>query len=241
MKRVTDKLQRHPAPGGSDNPQDLVRVRPGVTGHQRVTEQEPRRLPSPGQGIPDGRGFRRRRPPRRRSQEQRRRAATAASLCCTLHGWRASGSASLRRAAVTLRRGAGTSRKRSMAGGAGRDEDGARHDYQAGDPGHAMTINAGPRADKDPVPVSSSAAGRAPNCGLARSRPRLAHRPGPPGHHRAPRRAGTGRPGPDPDSNTHPASVRPGTPVGGRFRPGKETCPMIRTRITAGQSPTMTG
>ena len=29
--------------------------------------------------------------------------------------------------------------------------------------------------------------------------------------------------------------------AGGRFRQGKETSPVIRTRVTAGQSPTMTG
>jgi hypothetical protein len=53
--------------------------------------------------------------------------------------------------------------------------------------------------------------------------------------------AGTGRRGPDPDSNTHPPSVRPGTPAGGRFWQGTQTCPLIRTRVTAGQSRTMTG
>jgi hypothetical protein len=31
-----------------------------------------------------------------------------------------------------------------MARRTGRDEDNAHRDYQAGDPGHAMTINAGP-------------------------------------------------------------------------------------------------
>jgi len=41
----------------------------------------------------------------------------------------------------------------------------------------------------------------------------------------------------DPDSNTHPASV----PAGDWFRQGQETCPVIRTRVTAVQSPTMTG
>jgi len=152
MKRMTGKPQRHPAPGGSDNPQDLVRERLGVTGHQRVTEQEPRRLSSLGEGIPDGRGIRRRRPPRRGPQQQRRRAATAAGIRGTLHGRRASRSASLRSADVALRRGAGTSRQRSMARGAGRDEHSARRDYQAGDPGHAMTINAGSRGDKDRFP-----------------------------------------------------------------------------------------
>lgn len=133
MKRMTGKLQRHPAPGGSDNPQDLVRVRLGVTSHQRVTEQEPRRLSSLGEGVPDGRGIRRRRPPRRGSQVQRRRAATAAGMRCPLHRRRASGPAS-------LRRGAGTSRQRSMARRAGGDEDSARRYYQAGDPGHAMSV-----------------------------------------------------------------------------------------------------
>ena len=72
MKRMTGKLQRHPVPGGGHDPQDLVRVRLGVTGHQRVTEHEPRHLSSLGEGIPDGRGVRRRRPPRRGPQEQRR-------------------------------------------------------------------------------------------------------------------------------------------------------------------------
>jgi hypothetical protein len=56
-----------------------------------------------------------------------------------------------------------------------------------------------------------------------------------------PAHAGTGRPGPDPDSNTHPISVRPGTPADDRFQRGKETCPVIRTRVTAVPSPTMTG
>jgi len=56
-----------------------------------------------------------------------------------------------------------------------------------------------------------------------------------------PAHAGTGRPGPDPDSNTHPASVRPGTPASDRFRQDQETCPVIRTRVIAVQSPTMTG
>jgi Family of unknown function (DUF6308) len=44
---------------------------------------------------------------------------------------------------------------------------------------------------------------------------------------------GTGRPGPDPHSNTHPASVRPGTPAGGRFWHGKEICPVIRAHCCA--------
>ena len=157
MKGMTGQLQRHPAPGRSDNPQDLVRVRPGVTGHQRVTEQEPRRLPSPGEGIPDGRGIRRRRPPRRGPHEQRRRAASAADIRCTWHGRRAGRPAGLRSAGGALRRGAGTSRQRSMARGACRDQDSAPREHQAGDPGHAMTINADPRGDKDPVPASSSA------------------------------------------------------------------------------------
>ena len=58
MKRMTGKLQRHPVPGGSHDPQDLVRIRLGVTGHQRVTEHEPRHLSSLGEGIPDGPGVR---------------------------------------------------------------------------------------------------------------------------------------------------------------------------------------
>lgn len=53
--------------------------------------------------------------------------------------------------------------------------------------------------------------------------------------------ARTGRPGPDPDSNTHPTSVRPGTSAGDRFWQGKETCAVIKTGVTAVQSPTMTG
>ncbi len=153
---MTGKPQRHPVPGESDNPQDLVGVGLRVTGHQRVTEQEPRRLSSPGEGIPDGRGIRRRRPPRRGSQEQRRRAATAAGIRRTLRGRRVSRAASLRRAAVSLRRGASTSRQRSMARGAGRDQDGACREHQAADPGHAIIINAGPRGDKGPVSASSS-------------------------------------------------------------------------------------
>jgi len=137
---MTGQLQRHPAPGRSDNPQDLVRVRLGVTGHQRVTEQEPRSLPSPGERIPDGRGIRRRRPPRRGPQQQRRRAASAADMRCTWHGRRAGRPAGLRSAGGALRRGAGTSRQRRMARGAGRDQDSAPREHQAGDPGHAMTI-----------------------------------------------------------------------------------------------------
>jgi hypothetical protein len=35
-----------------------------------------------------------------------------------------------------------------MARGAGRDQDGARREHQAGGPGHAITINAGLRGDK---------------------------------------------------------------------------------------------
>jgi hypothetical protein len=56
-----------------------------------------------------------------------------------------------------------------------------------------------------------------------------------------PAHAGTGRPGPDPDSNTHPASVRPGTPAGGRFWPGYADLPADQSAHTAVQSPTMTG
>ena len=42
--------------------------------------------------------------------------------------------------------------QRSMARSAGRDEDGARREHQAGDPGHAIIVNADPRDDKEPVP-----------------------------------------------------------------------------------------
>jgi hypothetical protein len=52
-----------------------------------------------------------------------------------------------------------------------------------------------------------------------------------------PAHAGMGRPGPDPDSNTHPTSV----PAGDWFRQGQQSRPVIRTRVTAVQSPTMTG
>lgn len=52
-----------------------------------------------------------------------------------------------------------------------------------------------------------------------------------------PAHAGMGRPPRDPDSNTHPASVQ----AGGWFGQGQQTCPVIRTRVTAVQSPTMTG
>ena len=50
-----------------------------------------------------------------------------------------------------------------------------------------------------------------------------------------PRRDGQTRA--EPDSDTHPASV----PAGDWFRQGQQTCPVIRTRVTAVQSPTMTG
>jgi len=55
-----------------------------------------------------------------------------------------------------------------------------------------------------------------------------------------PAHAGTGRPGPDPDSDAHPASVRPGPPADGRFWQGKQACAVVRTRVTAVPSPTMT-
>jgi hypothetical protein len=164
---MTGNPQRHAVPRGSDNPQDLVRVGLRVARHQRVPEHEPRHLSPLSQRIPDSRGIRRARPPRSGSHEQRARAATATDIRRAPHRRPASRHASLHTAAGNfrraLRRGTGTSRhRRYMPRSAGRDQDGARHDYQAGNPGHVMTIKP-PRAASGrylPLPPRATRTGK---------------------------------------------------------------------------------
>jgi len=138
---MTGNPQRHAVPRGSDNPQDLVRVGLRVARHQRVPEHEPRHLSPLSQRIPDSRGIRRPRPPRSRSHQQRARTATATGIRRAPHRRPASRHTAAGNLCRALRRGTGTSRhRRCMTRSTGRDQDGARHDYQAGNPDHVMTI-----------------------------------------------------------------------------------------------------
>ena len=168
---MTGEPQWQAVSGGSDNPEDLVRVGLGIRCHQRVTKQEPRNLSSLSERISDWWRIRRGRPARSGSSEQWRRAATATGIRGAPHGRRASGYIGVRTRARCRCRGADSGlRWRRMARRAGRGEQGARRDHQNGSPSHAMTITFPPGIPPLPAhtPTGQDAPGWWPSAGANR-------------------------------------------------------------------------